>query len=112
MASLVVGLLLMATRADCDPFDLPVRVSLARGDFFVSDANALAVARLDDISGWPLGKMILVAPEGAGKTHLAHVWAEASGALILSPESLAQIDVGDVDTAVVVDGADQISDLD
>ena len=92
-------------------FDLPVRVSLARGDFFVSDANALAVARLDDVSGWPLGKMILVAPEGAGKTHLAHVWAEANEALIHSPETLVQLDVGEVDTAVVVDGADQISDL-
>jgi hypothetical protein len=29
---------------------------------------------------WPFGKLVLVGPEGAGKTHLAHVWAAESGA--------------------------------
>ena len=58
-------------------FDLPVRASLERGDFFVSDANALAVSRLEDVSTWTSGKMVLVGPKGAGKSHLGHVWADA-----------------------------------
>lgn len=65
-------------------FDLPVRESRARGDFFVSEANRFAVARLEDTGGWPSGKLVLVGPEGSGKTHLGQVWAEAEGALYLS----------------------------
>ena len=64
--------------------DLPVRASLERGDFFVSEANALALAQLDQPEAWPDHRLILVGPEGAGKTHLAHVWAEAQHAEILS----------------------------
>lgn len=90
-------------------FNLPVRASLARGDFFVSEANALAVARLENVADWSLAKMVLIAPEGAGKTHLAHVWAEANGAIFLKPADLGALDVGTVSTAVVVDDADQLS---
>ena len=90
-------------------FNLPVRASLTRGDFFVSEANALAVARLENVGDWPLAKMVLIAPERAGKTHLAHVWAEANSAAFLKPADLGTLDVGAVATAVVVDDADQLS---
>lgn len=72
-------------------FDLPVRVSRSRGDFFVSDANRLAVARLEDTSGWPNGKLVLVGPEGSGKTHLGHVWAEAENAHFLTSVSARKL---------------------
>ena len=55
-------------------FDLPGRVALGRENFFVSPANALAVAALDGWRDWPERRMLLFGPEGAGKTHLAHVW--------------------------------------
>lgn len=67
-------------------FDLPVRDSRARGDFFVSEANALAVARLEDTGQWPNGKLVLVGPEGSGKTHLGHVWVEANDATFITTE--------------------------
>ena len=89
-------------------FDLPVRVSRARGDFFVSDANRLAIARLEDTGGWPQGKLALTGPEGSGKTHLVHVWAEAQAARILEPEDLSVLDVGRVAVPVAVDRADGI----
>ena len=84
-------------------FDLPVRVSRSRGDFFVSDANARAVARLEDTGGWPNGKLVLVGPEGSGKTHLGHVWAEAENALFLPsisaqsslPDAPVVLEIGD-----------------
>jgi chromosomal replication initiation ATPase DnaA len=87
-------------------FDLPVRTALGRDDFFVSPANALAVATLDNSAGWPQGKMLLVGPKGAGKTHLAHVWAASTGAAILplsdlatsAPGSAANVVVEDVDS--------------
>jgi chromosomal replication initiation ATPase DnaA len=73
--------------------DLPARAALGRDDFFVSPANALALAMIDDWTGWPDGKMALCGPRGAGKTHLAHVWAEATGARILPAADLAGADL-------------------
>ena len=75
-------------------FDLPAPASLRREDFFVSPANALALAVIDGgASGWPLGKMLLLGPAGSGKTHLAHVWARAAGAEILAAAALGQADI-------------------
>jgi chromosomal replication initiation ATPase DnaA len=62
--------------------DLPVRTARGRGDFFVSPANALALAALDATASWPQGKMLLTGPAGSGKTHLAHVWAAETGAAL------------------------------
>ena len=90
-------------------FDLPVRTSLGRGDFFVSEANLLAVSRVDASESWPNGKLILVGPAGAGKTHLAHVWAEREGGEVLSAQSLQSLDVGGVDTSLALDDGDRLA---
>lgn len=74
-------------------FDLPVRQALGRDDFFVSPANAAAVALIEGWQGWPARKLLLTGPEGAGKTHLAHVWAALSGATIIGAASLARADM-------------------
>jgi len=87
-------------------FDLPSRPSHARGDFFVSPANADAVAFIDRPEDWPNGRLTLIGPEGAGKTHLAHVWAAASGARIIAAIDLANADIaalGATDALVVED---------
>ena len=84
-------------------FDLPVKVSRDRGDFFVSSANALAVARLDDTGGWAQCKLALAGPEGAGKSHLAHVWAEAEGGAVLKLDSLTGLDIAGLATPLAVD---------
>jgi chromosomal replication initiation ATPase DnaA len=68
--------------------DLPVRTALGRGDFFVSPANALALAALDATGSWPQGKMLLTGPAGSGKTHLAHVWAADARAAIHPSDQL------------------------
>ena len=64
--------------------DLGRRPALGREAFLVSDSNARAVAMVDDWENWPGGKLVLSGPPGAGKTHLAHVWAEMSGARIVA----------------------------
>jgi chromosomal replication initiation ATPase DnaA len=84
-------------------FDLPVRTAHGRDDFFVSSANAAAVARLDDLASWPNGRLILVGEEGAGKSHLAHVWAAEQDACRLDLQSLATTDVPGIDRPVLVD---------
>lgn len=74
-------------------FDLPAREALRRVDFFVSPANALALSAVEGWRDWPRGKMLLVGPAGAGKTHLAHIWATDAGATLLVAADLAAADL-------------------
>lgn len=74
-------------------FDLPSRAALGREDFFVSPANAVAVAAISDWKNWPNRKLVLIGQPGAGKTHLAHVWAveveaEIVQAVDLTPDTV------------------------
>lgn len=82
-------------------FDLPSRPALGKSDFFVSSANALAVRALET-PGWPQGRMVLTGPAGAGKTHLAHVWAAEAGARVHAATALPGAD-GDLPGAVVIE---------
>jgi chromosomal replication initiation ATPase DnaA len=46
-----------------------------RESLIVSESNQEAVATVDRWPDWPGGVLVLVGPEGSGKTHLAHIWA-------------------------------------
>ena len=74
-------------------FDLPARNALGRDDFFVAPSNRVAVALVEDSRLWPNGKLILCGPKGAGKTHLAHVWAAQSGARLVAAKAVLDDDV-------------------
>ncbi len=74
-------------------FDLPVREALGREDFFVSPANAEAVAMIEGWQDWPSSKLVLTGPPGAGKTHLVHVWAKLSGGHIVRAADLVNADI-------------------
>lgn len=88
-------------------FDLPVRPALGREDFFVSPANELALAALDS-GGWPHGKILLLGPDGAGKSHLAKVWAGDVHARVVTAADLATLPLPDP-AAMVVEDADHIA---
>lgn len=90
-------------------FDLPARPALDRDDFFVSGANAHAVARLDGPESWANGRLVLVGPEGAGKTHLAHVWASATGASIIAATHLTPDTLAPLSGPVAVEDIDRLS---
>ena len=91
------------------PLPLPVRTALGWQDFFVSPSNALAVAQVENWRDWPERKLILAGPRGAGKTHLAHIWAEAAHASILDAAALRAADVpGLAARPVCVDDVEQI----
>lgn len=74
-------------------FDLPVRPALGRGDFYVTESNAVALGLVDTWPNWPNGKLVLVGPRGSGKTHLAHVWCAESGGRMVAARSLTDADV-------------------
>jgi chromosomal replication initiation ATPase DnaA len=63
--------------------------SFAREDFLSGPCNAAALARIDRWPDWPGPLLALVGPEGAGKSHLAAIWAGAAGARFLAARSLA-----------------------
>ncbi len=72
-------------------FDLPARVSLEAGDYFVSDANDVAYRSVRVPDDWPGGKLVLVGPEASGKSHLARILSSATGAAIHDAENLASL---------------------
>lgn len=74
------------------PFDLPVAERRGREDWIVSPANAEATAFLDRWPDWPSDVVLLVGPTGSGKSHLARVFAEASGAAVLAAGDFAASD--------------------
>jgi chromosomal replication initiation ATPase DnaA len=91
-------------------FPLPRLEARGREAFFVSPSNATAVAQVEAWAGWPQGKMVLAGPEGAGKTHLAHVWAGLAGARIVAAPSLAPAEIPALaEGPVAVEDADRIA---
>src|ERR1700737_1797521 len=61
-------------------FALPYAESLTRDNFLEGPANAAGIALVDAWPEWPNRIMLLVGPEGSGKSHLATIWAEQAGA--------------------------------
>lgn len=91
-------------------FDLPSAEAMTREDFFVAPSNALALQTVEGWQTWPGRKLLLVGPEGAGKTHLARIWATLAKATILPAATLAGTDISSLaGRAVVVEDADRIS---
>src|ERR1700681_1155180 len=75
---------------------LPHAESFTRDNFLEGPANAAGLALLDSWPDWPNRVMLLVGPEGSGKSHLASIWAEQAGARSTSAHAL---------TAAAVPGA-------
>ena len=82
--------------------NLPARTALGRDDFMIAPSNAIAVAMIDASVDWPQGKFVLSGPQGAGKTHLAQVWANNSGARIIAAKDLNETDVQSLTPAPLV----------
>jgi chromosomal replication initiation ATPase DnaA len=56
-------------------FNLSLETAFGRDDYFVSGSNQLVVAAVENWPNWPQNKLLLCGDAGAGKTHLAHIWA-------------------------------------
>jgi chromosomal replication initiation ATPase DnaA len=75
------------------PLDLPHAVSFRRDDFLESAANAEALALVERWPDWPSYAAAIVGPGGSGKSHLASIWAERSGARTLPAHLLVKEEV-------------------
>jgi chromosomal replication initiation ATPase DnaA len=65
--------------------------SFARDDFVEGAANSAALALIDRWPDWPNRTVVLVGPEGSGKSHLAAIWAAAAGARFVSSRALHEV---------------------
>jgi chromosomal replication initiation ATPase DnaA len=73
--------------------DLPLRPAMGRDDFLVAPSNAAAVALIDQWPRWPSYGAILLGPHGSGKSHLATVWQQKTGARVTEAPALQERDV-------------------
>jgi chromosomal replication initiation ATPase DnaA len=69
-------------------FALPHAESLTRDNFLEGPANEAALSLIESWPDWPNRIMLLVGPEGSGKSHLAAIWAELAGARSTSAHAL------------------------
>jgi chromosomal replication initiation ATPase DnaA len=74
-------------------FALPHAESLTRDNFLEGPANAAGLALIDAWPEWPSRAMLLTGPEGSGKSHLAAIWAEESGARSTTAHTLSAANV-------------------
>ena len=83
--------------------DLPHRPALGAEDFLISRSNQAAADIVDRWPDWPQHSLVVVAPPGSGKTHLANVWRLKSGAARLEAQALGEADVVRAKGALVVE---------
>lgn len=62
--------------------------SFAREDFVEGPSNTAALSLIDRWPDWPSRVMALIGPQGSGKSHLATIWSEQSGARFVSMRTL------------------------
>ena len=67
---------------------LEVRSAQGRADFIVAPGNERAVAFIDSFPNWPAPAAALYGPAASGKSHLAAVWAQKSGAAVIDAADL------------------------
>jgi chromosomal replication initiation ATPase DnaA len=80
------------------PLDLRIRSTEEHGDFIISDCNSIAAQWVDRWPEW-VGQFCalnIAGPEASGKSHLAAVWQEKTGAVLLGDleEKLANLGDG------------------
>ena len=76
-------------------FALPHAESLTRDNFLEGPANEAALALVERWPDWPHRIMWIAGEQGSGKSHLATIWAERSGARVVSAHALTSASVPD-----------------
>jgi chromosomal replication initiation ATPase DnaA len=71
-------------------FRWPHSTSFAREDFLSAPSNREALKAIELWPNWAGRMLVLVGPEGAGKSHLGAIWAHAAGAIATPGEALSE----------------------
>ncbi len=90
------------------PIEFEHTPSHAADDFLVGDGNALAHSRIEAWPHWPDGVTVLIGPAASGKSHLARIFADRSGATFATPEDVAGIAEADGREPLVIEDVDRL----
>ena len=99
----------MPNKARQIPLDLTHRPAYGREDFLVGQANSDAIALLDQWPQWPAPMLVIQGAPASGKSHLAAVWKDRTGAALIDPDDLQSKtaeEVAQTGTHIVLDGLD------
>lgn len=77
-------------KSDQLPLDLPPQLAMGRADFLESPCNAAALAAVVEPHLWTMQRHVIAGPNGSGRTHLAHVFAEVTGGRVIKPDAIAE----------------------
>lgn len=95
-----------------DRFQLPLpfqhQPQFDADDFIRACSNHAALTWLD--TDWPERRLALFGPNGCGKSHLLHIWAQRTGAIMLSGRALTNLDGIPHGGALALDDADAVRD--
>jgi chromosomal replication initiation ATPase DnaA len=82
---------------------LPHAENFSREDFLTGASNDAALNLVERWPDWPDRALAIVGPEGAGKSHLATIWADIAGARRVSARALGETNLpGALATGAVV----------
>ncbi|WP_434729986.1 DnaA regulatory inactivator HdaA [Rhizobium binae] len=79
-----------------------------RDDLLISERLAAAVSIVDAWPAWPSPVVVLAGPVGSGKSHLARIWRELSGAVSIHPELGSDAAVAAAAGPVLFEDADRL----
>jgi chromosomal replication initiation ATPase DnaA len=101
-----------ASRAKQLALNLDHRPALGRDDYLVAPCNEGAVAAIDRWLDWPVRIMAIVGPAGTGKSHLAQVWRQTTGAHLARAEELSKEQIPELLVAgcIVVEDGEKLND--
>jgi chromosomal replication initiation ATPase DnaA len=90
-------------------FRWPHSPSFAREDFLPAPSNREALRAIELWPNWAGRMLVVVGPEGAGKSHLGTIWAGAAGAITLRGEGLSErsVEACAQASAALIDDADR-----
>jgi chromosomal replication initiation ATPase DnaA len=78
------------------PLAFEPQTDFRREDFMVADCNKKAFAMIDRWPEWSMFGLFLYGPEGCGKTHLAHIFADRVARLSPRPVAVQMINAREV----------------
>ncbi len=89
-------------------FLFPQHASYSADALIPTLANAEALTWLTSPETWPNRRLALYGPEGSGKTHLLHAFAERQRATLLPVEAMRHMAAAPPERALAIDDADTI----
>src|ERR1700761_2755002 len=90
-------------------FDLSRPPAYSAADFLPAPCNEAAMGWIERWPDWPGLNLALSGPAACGKSHLAHIFAEKSGSVVVPAAALTPDNIPDIasDHGVVVEDADR-----